>query len=210
MKLCVYPKDPTTEFLSPVYDAICKLPYFEGLAEDTLEDAFFETFPKKLEEAEFIVFLGHGSSTSLFGTNLNPIAGEEYENINEILRQKPTLLFACRSKDFIDNFNLSRSLGFGVIPTEMSDYQELAKRHKYSETPLVEPDIEYLKDSLKGIWKHTIEKVPTLDLLAFSRVFAFYIDMEIVDLLRKRTMKNFRQLADILYFVKQDMMLKQF
>ena len=72
--LCIYPKDATTEFLRPVYNAICAKPHVVGLELDTIEDDdFLEKLSDHLADADGVFFLGHGSSTCLYGTNLHPL-----------------------------------------------------------------------------------------------------------------------------------------
>ena len=102
--LCIYPKESTTEFLRPVYNAICAKPHVVGLELDTIEDDdFLEKLSDHLADADFVFFLGHGSSSCLYGTNLNPLIDDKMGNI-ESLRNKSLLLFACKSAEFIKNY----------------------------------------------------------------------------------------------------------
>ena len=122
--LCIYPKDTTTEFLRPVYDAVCAKPHVVGLELDTIEDDdFLEKLSNHLKDAGIVFFLGHGSSTCLYGTNLNPLIEDKMENIED-LRNKSLILFACRSTEFIKNYHFQDSLGFGFIPTSLDDARD--------------------------------------------------------------------------------------
>ena len=122
--LCIYPKDSTTEFLRPVYNAICAKPHVVGLELDTIEDDdFLEKLSDHLADADFVFFLGHGSSSCLYGTNLNPLIDDKMGNI-ESLRNKSLLLFACKSAEFIKNYHFQDSLGFGFIPTSLDDARD--------------------------------------------------------------------------------------
>ena len=81
--LCIFPKDCTTEFLNPVYEDIISIYTAKGLLGDpTEDDEYLEKLSSEASRADSIIFLGHGSSKSLYGLNFNEIICKENENID--------------------------------------------------------------------------------------------------------------------------------
>ena len=118
--LCIFPKDCTTEFLNPVYEEIISIYTAKGLLGDpTEDDEYLEKLSSEASRADSIVFLGHGSSKSLYGLNFNEIICEENENI-DIFRGKRIILFACKSIDFIRHFNFFSHIVDGIA--QLTDF----------------------------------------------------------------------------------------
>ena len=144
--LCIYPKDTTTEFLSPVYKEIISIYSANGLLGDpTEDDDYLEKLYLAANQADSIIFIGHGSSRSLYGINFNEIICEENENI-EILRGKRIILFACKSIDFIRHFKFNNAIGFGLMPTSVFDTQPGKIFHNLPIGELSVEDLGYILD----------------------------------------------------------------
>lgn len=203
--LCIYPKDATTEFLRPVYNAICAKPYVVGLELDTIEDDdFLEKLSDHLASASIVFFLGHGSSTCLYGTNLNPLIEDKMGNING-LRNKSLILFACKSAEFIKNHHFQDSLGFGFIPTSLGDARD-GVLHNINLKNIDSSCLDTFKQTIVRIWNRTLTEVSLDKLATILKVFSFYTNCEIVDtLLHGKESSNHRVLADMLYYLKEDM-----
>ena len=200
--LCIYPKDKTTEFLEPLFDDICKRFSAVPLLGDPQDD---DDYLDKLEElagnSDTIVFLGHGSSGVLYGVNFNELI---YDYNVDMLRGKNLVLFACNSVGFIQKFGLPHALGFGIVPT--SDYDaETGKLHSLNLKVLTLPDITYIQQAIVRIWQKTLAEVDLSDVRRFYAVFSYYTNVEIVSCLKNRSHQNFRLIADILYYLKDDM-----
>lgn len=202
--LCIYPQDQTTAFLEPVYDELCQRFGAEGLKGDpTEDDDYFESLTSLVQEAETIVFLGHGSSGVLYGINFNMLICEENGNI-DLLRHKHLILFACHSGDFIKRQGLSNALGFGEIPT--SDYDvENVKLHGLPIKDLNDSDVEYIKAAIVSIWKNSLAEVKVTDNNRFHQSFSYHTVKEIVRCLVTSESHNSRLIADVLYYLKADM-----
>ena len=202
--LCIYPQDKTTSFLEPVYDELCQRFGAEGLKGDpTEDDDYLERLANLVQEAETIVFLGHGSSGVLYGINFNMLICEENGNI-DLLRHKHLILFACHSSDFIKRQGLTDALGFGEIPT--SDYDvENGKLHGLPIKDLKDSDVEYIKAAIVRIWKNSLAEVDVTDINCFHQTFSYQTVKEIVRCLVNRESRNFRLIADVLYYLKMDM-----
>lgn len=203
--LCIYPRDVTTEFLRPVYKAICANPNVVGLELDTIDDdEFLEKLSNHLANADVVFFLGHGSSTCLYGTNLNPLIEDKMGNI-ECLRNKSLVLFACRSAEFIKNYNFQDSLGFGFIPTSLDDVRD-GVLHSVNLRNIGSSCLDMFRQAIVRIWNRTLTEVSLEQLATISNVFSFYTNCEIVDtLLHSKESPEYRILADMLYYLKEDM-----
>lgn len=203
--LCIYPKDTTTEFLRPVYNAICIKPHVVGLELDTIEDDdFLEKLSDHLADAGVVFFLGHGSSTCLYGTDLNPLIEDKMGNI-EGLRNKSLILFACKSAEFIKNYQFQDSLGFGFIPTSLDDARD-GVLHSVNMRKIDSSSLGMFRQAIVRIWKRTLTEVSLEQLATISSIFAFYTNCEIVDtLLHSKEFPHYRILADMLYYLKEDM-----
>lgn len=205
--LCIFPKDVTTEFLRPIFDLICESSLFIGLDSDSIDDDdYLDTLENKIKDVETVIFLGHGSSTTLYGSNLNPIFCQENENIRWLERKK-LLLFSCRSTDFLKKYKLHSSIGFGFIPTSLDDARDGVNLHKIDISGLDFLDIEAFKTSIVNIWKRTIIDVRLSSINRFMSLFAFYTNVEIVDILiNHKDLPHNMIVADMLYYLKEDMM----
>jgi hypothetical protein len=203
--LCIYPKDTTTEFLRPVYNAICAKPNVVGLELDTIEDDdFLEKLSNHLADVGVVFFLGHGSSTCLYGTDLNPLIEDKMGNI-EGLRNKSLILFACKSSEFIRNYHFQDSLGFGFIPTSLDDARD-GVLHSVNLRKIDSFCLGMFRKAIVRIWHRTLTDVSLEQLATISNVFSFYTNCEIVDtLLHSKESQDYRILADMLYYLKEDM-----
>ena len=203
--LCIYPKDATTEFLRPVYNAICAKPHVVGLELDTIEDDdFLDKLSNHLADAGVVFFLGHGSSTCLYGSNLNPLIEDKMGNIEE-LRNKSLILFACKSADFIKTHQFHNSLGFGFIPTSLDDARD-GKLHRLNLKNLDLSSLSLFQQSIVRIWQRTLRETALEQPAEISHIFSFYTNCEIVDtLLHHKESPDYRLIADMLYYLKEDM-----
>lgn len=202
--LCIFPQDQTTSFLEPIYDELCQRYDATGLMGDPAEDDdYLEKLAELAQEAETIVFLGHGSSGVLYGINFNMLICKENGNI-DLLRHKHLILFACHSLDFIKRHGLISALGFGEIPT--SDYDIAnGKLHGLSIKDLNSSDVEYIKTAIVRIWKNSLAEANITDRNCFHQAFSFQTIKEIVKCLTTCESRNFRLIADVLYYLKTDM-----
>ncbi|WP_165157459.1 hypothetical protein [Parabacteroides sp. ZJ-118] len=194
MKLCIYPTDPTTEFLRPVFEKLCKIEDIEPFEGDSVDDDNFgDNLNNALKKADSIIFFGHGSTHCLYGTNLNPMIDDKSNNL-QLLENKRLLLFACRSEEFIKNYNLHNALGFGFIPTTLDDTRIGNKLHKLDISILNSLDLNAFKECIVRIWMRTIGNSDLSNLTKFQCSFLFYTNIEIADILiNKKTLPHYRK-----------------
>lgn len=200
--LCIFPKDSTTEFLEPLFEELCKKYDATPLLGDPQDDDdYLDKLAELAEQSDTIIFLGHGSSKVLYGVNFNELILAY--NV-DLFRGKNVIIFACNSVGFIDTYKLIHALGFGQVPT--SDYDaENGKLHSLPLKNLTIPDIDYIQKAIVKIWIRTLAEADILDVRSFYKVFSYYTNVEIVDCLKKHEQQNFRLIADILYYLKEDM-----
>lgn len=67
------------------------------------------------------------------------------------------------------------------------------------------PDITYIQQAIVRIWQKTLAETDLSDVRRFCAVFSYYTNIEIVSCLKIRSHQNFRLIADILYYLKDDM-----
>ena len=66
--------------------------------------------------------------------------------------------------------------------------------------------LDAFQQAIVRIWTKTLSEVSFDKLSTLSNVFSFYTNCEIVDtLLHNQDLANYRTLADMLYFLKEDM-----
>lgn len=182
---CIYPKEANTEFLEPVFDAICKIDGAIGIDEESDEDNYLEKIERHTKNCELVVFLGHGSSKALYGQRDNTLFDEQ--NLVPF-QNKRNLIFACRSAEFIKRYKLEGSLGFGFIPSSLEDIKG-GDLHKMRIDHLVSEDVDCLCSSISNIWLRTLDETDILNLERFNINFRFHTNLEIVRLLKRKSPK---------------------
>lgn len=204
--LCIFPKDCTTEFLNPVYEDIVSVYSAIGLLGDpTVDDDYLEKLNLEISHADSIIFIGHGSSRALYGINFNEIICEENGNI-DMFKGKRIILFSCKSIDFIKHFKLNKAIGFGLVPTSLIDTQSGKNFHNLSIRDLSADDLGFIQDCIVRIWKNSLRESDMFDVHKFYNSFSFYTNVEIVNcLLNHKSAQNYRLIADVLYYLKDDM-----
>lgn len=202
--LCIYPKDFSIAFLDEVYQKICTLDEVVGLQGSPIDDDYyFDKLEENIQNAQVVCFLGHGNSSALFGSVSDPLICSENDNI-KLLKGKTLYLDACKSADFIKGNSFHDAIGFGFMPTSLDDVRD-GNLHNLPISNLLDEDIDSFVNAKNRIWIKTIDSVGLETPEKFASKFRFYTNKEIVDCLIKRKTKNFRTVADMLYYLKEDM-----
>ena len=151
-----------------------------------------------------IIWLFEGSSTCLYGTNLNPLVDDGMGNIEE-LRGKSMIIFACKSAEFIKRYHFPKSLGFGFVPTSLDDARD-GVLHNMNLRELNSVGLEMFKKAIVRIWHRTLKEVTFEQMERIPDLFSFYTNHEIVNtLLHHKDYQYYRIVADMLYYLKDDM-----
>lgn len=204
--VCIYPEDPTTDFLLPLYEHICNNMHAVGLHSDTTEDDdSLDKIYKEIEDAEVVVFLGHGTSKMLYGSGC---ANVVFEDTNcHLLNDKKLFLLACNSDQFIRNYKLANAIGFGFLPTSLDDVRQTQTLHGVWIENLDKKDVDCFNSSLVQAFISALSDNTLKDFHLLKNRLMFYIGNEIVNCLTKRGAPNYRIVADELYYAFKDMII---
>lgn len=206
--VCIYPQDATTEFLNPLCDHICRTFGAIKVGYDTLsDDDPIEYIYNEIKDAQILFFLGHGMSTCLYASILDNVELFNKDNIN-LLKNKRLFLLACNSNQFIENFDLTNTIGFGYLPTSEDDVKQRGRYHKLDISNTGYLDVKCFDNALVQCLINTLSKDTINDFHLFKERLFFYLSKEIVICLIDKSSPNYRTVADELYFMYKDMNIK--
>jgi len=215
--ICIFPIDKTTDFLLPIYESLSKFDSFSGFRSENNEE-LFESLNDKIksikDENNFIVFLGHGASNCLYGATINDKKTKLFDKSNIDLFNNQNIFFlSCRSSDFINNNAekiMINGIGFGDIIT---DYSEVVSERDDGDALFLpninEEMIEEFKTKLVALVIKGFEYL-NLDEYSIKQIYYFLkllINKEISNILLNRSTKGFRDIADLIYDLKNEMKL---
>lgn len=206
--VCIYPQDATTDFLLPLYNHICTIFDAVGVGYDTSGDEDpLEFIYDEIKDAQTLFFLGHGMSTCLYASIVDNVELFNEDNI-EFLNGKKLFLLACNSNQFIKKFNLINAIGFGFLPTNDDDIEQKRCYHNIdiSNTNII--DIECFNKALVQIFIETISRETINDFHLFQERLLLNVSKNIVSCLLNKESRNYRIVADELYYVYKDAVLK--
>ena len=202
---CIYPKDLTTQFLIPVYNAFMETENTYGISGDSSEDYFYDTLTNALgsQDIHSFIFLGHGCSSYLYGNNFSElITTDDLMSVKD----KTLILFACNSSQLLEKIGAKKGIGFGFIPSGQDDILHSSKYHNLDLSPMHQEDWSYLRNIYQECWVRAIkslkDKSNVYDL--YKRLDLF-LNKAIVETLMNFTMANRALISNILYYVKKDM-----
>ena len=208
--ICIFPKDETTDFLLPIYEQLENLSDFVGYRFDTNDSSKTKNLHDELlqiAENDFIIFLGHGASNKLYGSvNENGEKLTLFDKKNsECIKKAVFVGVACRSKDFADK-HLPNYIGFGDIT---SDYSEVLAERNVGEPDSLEwaseEDITNFQNEFVGAITDAVRLSECANLHLIYKMIKLCFNKRIASLLVNRKLQNFRQIADMLYDVNDEM-----
>jgi hypothetical protein len=212
----IYPKDPSTEFLLQIYtilfgrfgSEVVKILYIEA-NEKSYANAleFIENSP----DNSLLLFMGHGQDDQLFGAESANFKKRSLVKRTEFRVFKGKYLFSlsCYSSELLrtslGNSGIINSIGFGSLPTEMT---EVENDKKLKEKGVTDNIIQRFKDILVELvtlsYSEFIEKG-----LSFSELSEYYLlllNRKISEvILRDNTCKESKILSDLLFQMKLEM-----
>lgn len=106
--LVIHPTDPTTDFLSIIYEGRGWNVMREHVSKGALNDA--------IRAHDRIIFLGHGTEDGLIGHNRFVIDSK----LVYLLREKTCMYIWCHANKFVKKYKL-RGYGTGMIISEMEE-----------------------------------------------------------------------------------------
>ena len=206
--VCIYPQEATTDFLRPLCDHICATFDAVEVGYDTSgDDDPLEVVYNEIKDAQTIFFLGHGMSTCLYASILDNVELFHKDNIS-MLEGKRLFLLACNSNQFIDKFKLTDSIGFGFLPTSEEDIERTKQYHKIDISTTSILDVDCFKTALVQCLINTLSEKSMNDFHLLKEQMLFYTSKEIVECLTNKQSTNYRVVADELFFLYKDMVIK--
>lgn len=204
---CIYPKDLTTDFLAPVYNAFMEAENMYGISGDSSEDVFYDTLTMSLgsQDIHSFIFLGHGCSSSLYGNNFSElITADDLMPIND----KILIFFACNSSQLMKKIGAKKGIGFGFIPSGKDDILHSSKFHDLDLSPMQSVDWSYLRNMYQKCWVRAIESLKDIsNVYDLYKRLDLFLNKAIVETLMNFTMANRVLISNILYYVKKDMVI---
>lgn len=204
---CIYPKDSTTAFLEPIFNTICGDHDVGSVIGDSSDDDFFDSLNNGLRDVslENLIFLGHGSGVTLYGSRFDTLL-ENKELAS--LTNKTMILFSCNSRDFLKKMGTTRYIGFGFVPSGLDDIHENTNFHNLDLSPLSGRDWEYVRCKYQKIWIDALRGFRDFtDVIGLGARLNLYMNCAIVDVLEDKTAPNRLLIADMLYYIKEDMVV---
>ncbi len=211
--LCIFPEDPSLAFLSTLRN------YLEEnynchfiLANDESYNISIDTI-SSLEPNSLIMFFGHGASHCFYGSCSQEFPQRQLVNSTNIeaLKDKNVFALSCRSCDFLDSNKriIKEFFGFGNMPT---DWDEIVAERNTGDpfylNKMTQEDVEIYKSLLNKIVLQSLKK--TEDLLDFRRLYLsikLSINKEISKLLIEKNPLNYREIANLLFYLKEDIIV---
>ena len=201
-KLCIYPQDETTAFLRPIADALQKNGY-DVLDGDTRTDGYTMKVLKDISKHDYVVFLGHGSSSALSGTNQEPLI--DSGNV-DVLRGRRLFVLACNSKEFISSFGLKDAIGFDIIPTSDMDVNTIVDQdYYYFETIPEEEDLEWFRSAIVRIVVNAFESSGMENMTMLYNKIKMFTNRERYACVRECRGLHYKDILKMLYDFKESM-----
>lgn len=205
--LCIYPNDSTTAFLEPIFVAICRWYNSVSVAGDSSDDGFFDSISKRLcdESLDSLIFLGHGSSSILYGCRFDILLKTE-----DLVSwpNKTMVLFSCNSREFLKKMGATRYIGFGFVPSGLDDINENTNFHNLNLSQLRSEDWEYVRCKYQKIWIDALRGFSDFnDVVGLGARLNLHMNCAIVEVLEDKTEPNRPLIADMLYYIKEDMVV---
>ena len=206
--VCIYPHDATTDFLRPLCNHVSATFGAVEVGYDTSgDDDPMEIIFDEIKDAETVFFLGHGMSTCLYASILDNVELFNKENIS-LLEGKRLFLLACNSNQFIDKFKLNDAIGFGFLPTSKEDIERTKQYHKLDISMTGILDVECFKTALVQCLTNTLSEETINDFYILKERLLFNTSKEIVDCLVNKKSTKYRIVADELYYLYKDMVVR--
>lgn len=204
--LCIYPQEDSTSFLKPIADKLQGLGFdvYDGCTGD---EEYARSILDSILGYDNIVFLGHGSSEALSGSNLTPFIKKD--NV-KLLQGKRLFLLACNSKEFISSYSLTDAIGFDIIPTGETDlFTILDQDYSYFENVPDDNDLEWFRSAIVRIMVNSFSDGDMNNMLLLYNRVKMYTNLERYACIRECKKLNYRDILKMLYDFKDCMVYQR-
>ena len=165
--LILFPKDSTTDFLEEIVAYLFQTVQPSLFSFIRIEPSD-ESHKNSIEEIQnplydTILFLGHGTSVSLYGTCEGEYRNEKFITIKDfgVFKPKKIVLVACDSCTLIKKakaHGFEEAIGFGDLPTDWNDIQSAREVDVNAYKGFNEKAIESFRNSLVEIIKYSFSE----------------------------------------------------
>ena len=206
--LIVHALDETTKFLLPFKNEFLKFYWEIKAGHSNIQDTLNKISQKPKNSV--IVFLGHGHSIGLYPPNDRDNIFIDKDKGNKLFTNKNILLLSCNSNQFIEKLKTYKHIiGFGNILSSMKEVN-IEADFTGNIRDIDDKDIEWFNNtyiqSITKSLKHLLKGQ-----IVFSEVAKYielYINKEINQILRDKTIINRKERARLLFEFKNDMIFK--
>ncbi|WP_432671109.1 hypothetical protein [Flavobacterium sp. SM2513] len=149
--ILIHPDDATTKFLTPITDILRevlgdKLILLEPSQDSAPSNEELSKIIDEYENVETVIFMGHGSRSSLHGGTSNENEQHElfnFKNASRFLTNKNFICLSCWSVHFVYGLEgIKSSISFGNLPTTWKDITEARSISKNAYQNYTEKSIE--------------------------------------------------------------------
>lgn len=203
--------DPSTEFLFEIISNIEELK-INLITIEPSDGSYKESIVKisEIPEHSNIIFLGHGTSTILYGGESESFEKKEIISLRtmNVFKNQNIFLLACDSALLLkSSFRLSqikKSIGFGSLPTSI---EEIENDKKLSKIGITDEIIESYKKEIVNIVSSAFNYTYQNNVYDFTTLKDF-IDLLLLIKMNKAILEdNNPLLADLLYKMKNEMVI---
>lgn len=211
--LCVFPEDQSLSFLSSLKDYLERY-YILHLIQPN-KASYDETISLigSMKQESLILFFGHGASHCLYGACDDSFSQQKLIDGSNahILKNKNIFSLSCRSNDFLDSHKavLNNYFGFGDLPTDWDEI--IAERNTgdpFYLNSINQSVINDFKIAVNNIILSAFKE--TEDPFDFRQLYLslkLAINKKISILLTRNCTPNNRELANLLYSMKNDILV---
>jgi len=203
---CIRPRDSSTDFLDHI-GYIFKENYILINPDDESHLQAIKIL-EQLERPSLIVFLGHGTSSSLHSAKSDTYEQKNFitKDHNHLFANHNVLFLACRSEQFISKLHGYRSIvGFGnIISSREELWNELEYTGQYRE--LEDEEISIFNGSYVDAIKKCLELLfsEKIKFQQLSTYICFFLNKEINKILRNKSLKNKIELSKLLFELRNE------
>lgn len=201
--IVIFPKDPTLDFILPVFDFLSTIVPEINIFRPT-EELPISLFPK---DTEIVIFIGHGASDKLHGYSTSTkdkvtLLNKKDKSLS-FFTGKKLFFLACRSEEFIYKIskiiNLDTCIGFGDMPTDWNHicyYRDMdSELYKYIKeehlvfyrdtiTEIIFKALKVEKSDFYNIYLDIIHAInKKIDFVIFHSEWDKYIKIELIGML---------------------------
>ncbi|WP_029289049.1 hypothetical protein [Pedobacter sp. R20-19] len=210
--ICIHPDDTSTSFLSVIGAEIDKH-YSTIPANQASHAALIDTIAG-YQGTALIIFLGHGSHGSLFGSCDSPSGGKAIfltlDSTRKLFNGHDVLLVSCNSADFLNKQNsFKNAIGFGNIISSKDEANSEAEFITGVYRDIDTPDIDIFNECFAASVAQAIKLLVNGTIL-FPELYTYllyFLNQKINKILLDKSIEKRISIAELLFETRAEMKL---